>query len=95
MVINAAAAPDGSVKVELLDGNCRSGAKLRVVLVSPDLGDELRHTVRWEGQDPGLLPGRPVRIRFALEDARLLGYCTRWPGVIAAADTVIRRERAP
>ncbi len=77
LFINAAAEEGGSVQVELLDAGGEPVQGFELASCRPLQGDELRHEVRWSGQDLSGLGDRPVQIRFVLDRARLYGYYTR------------------
>ena len=74
LLINAQAA-EGSVAVEILD---RAGKPLPNFAKSDCAtfsGDSIRHTVDWNGQaDLSRLAGKPVRLRFYLQDAKLFSF---------------------
>lgn len=77
--LNYATSAAGSIRAELqdADGEPLPGFELRS---SPELyGDEVDGLVRWEGEpDLGALAGRPVRLRFVLQDADVyaLRFCS-------------------
>ncbi|MBM3460431.1 MAG: hypothetical protein FJX77_18070, partial [Armatimonadetes bacterium] len=80
-MVNYAASATGSVRVELQDaaGNPLPGFHLED---SAEIyGDELDRRVTWKG-NPSLetLAGRPVRLRFRLEDADLYSFVFSAPG---------------
>jgi len=73
--VNVATAASGSLRVEIrdLDGKAIEGFALSDC--QEITGDSLARTVEWKG-DGGLssLAGKPVRLRFALEDADLYSF---------------------
>lgn len=75
VVLNAEAAPGGSIRAELLDfgGNVLKGFEKESF--TPIRGDGLRHELRWKSKtilDVAAHPGeKPVRLRFYLKNARL------------------------
>ena len=74
--INAAVKPGGRIRIEVLDP---AGRPLQGFGASdPFTGDNLRHTVTWSGQTAvARLLGKPVTLRFHLEDAQLYSYAFR------------------
>jgi hypothetical protein len=74
--INAATKAGGQVVVELLDAVSRPIKGLEPS--APFSGDELRHTVRFEGgRDVSALAGKPVTLRFSLKNAQLFSFAFR------------------
>ncbi len=73
LCVNAAAEADGFVKIELQDQSGRSLPGFELNSCRPIGGDDPRHAVSWTA-GPATLPNKPVRIRFALDRARLYGY---------------------
>ena len=70
LFLNAACSPSGHVSVELL---AASGASLAVS--APVTGDAVRLPVHWRKRyDPAAEIGRPVRLRFTLENAELYAF---------------------
>ena len=74
--INGRTRGRGEIRVRILDG---VGKPLEGVNPSqPFRGDELRHTLRWQGEDPVPgLQGRPVTLSFDLRDAELYSFAFR------------------
>lgn len=74
LVINANAA-SGSIGVEILD---QAGQPLPGFAKSDCdtfIGDAIRHTVVWNGRsDISELAGKPVSLRFYLQDAKLFSF---------------------
>jgi hypothetical protein len=72
--INASTTAAGSVRVELqdADGNVLEGFALDDC--TPFLGDRIEHVVQWKGGDLGAVAGKPVRLRFALQEADVFSY---------------------
>jgi hypothetical protein len=72
LIVNAATAPQGSLRVELqaADGAPIEGRRLADAV--PFRGDEIETTVRWKnGSDLSRLASTPVRVRFVVKDADL------------------------
>jgi hypothetical protein len=70
LFLNAACSPSGHVSVELL---AASGASLAVS--EPVTGDAVRLPAHWRKRyDPAAGIGRPVRLRFTLENAELYAF---------------------
>ena len=72
LTLNFSTSAAGSIRVELQDSAGTPLEGFGLDDSSVVFGDELEREVRWRG-DPDLssLAGRPVRLRFALEDADL------------------------
>ncbi len=72
LVINFATSAAGTVRVEIQDvaGNPVPGFAL---VDCPEIfGDQLERSVAWKsGEDVSMLVGKPVRLRFVLQDADL------------------------
>ncbi len=76
LTLNLATSVAGTVRVEIqdADGNPVKGYSLADC---PEIyGDDIRYTVRWKqkGGDLRALAGKPVRLRFALNDADLYSF---------------------
>lgn len=74
--INARTRRGGSIRVELLDAARRPLSPFEQS--QPVRGDSVRHQVRWPGNAaPGALQGKPVSLRFHLQDAELFAFAFR------------------
>jgi hypothetical protein len=72
--INADASK-GSVRVEVLEVNGKPLDGFTAADCQPFRGDELRHAVRWKEQpDCQQIQGRPIRLRFYLDQAKLYSF---------------------
>ncbi|MEX0332482.1 MAG: hypothetical protein AB3N64_13775 [Puniceicoccaceae bacterium] len=72
LVINASTSAAGSIRVEMqaVDGSPLDGFSLDDS--EPFVGDAIEHVINWKGQDNlHQLIGKPVRIRFVLQEADL------------------------
>lgn len=75
LVLNFSSAAAGDIKVELLDTNGKPFAGYALEDCEPVFGDTIERTVHWKnGADVSQLAGKPVRIRFVLEDADLYSF---------------------
>jgi len=75
LALNFATSAAGSVRVEIqdLDGNPLLGFALADC--EPLFGDTIERAIRWQqGSDVSALAGRPVRLRFVLNDAEVYAY---------------------
>ena len=73
--VRNAPTPYGALKVELLTDKGDLLAGYSADDCDPFVGDDLRHTVTWNGNgDLGRLSGRPVRARFHLRNAALYSF---------------------
>ena len=61
----------GRTHVEIQDAGGRALAGLTLDDCSPITGDQIDQVVSWKGSDLASLAGKPVRLRFVLEDADL------------------------
>ncbi len=75
--LNASTSAAGMVRVEIQDEQGRVQAGFAATDMEPWYGDALDVPVRWRGGDLSPLAGRPVRLRFLLQDADLfsLRFC--------------------
>jgi hypothetical protein len=64
-------ASKGRTRVEIQDAGGRPLPGLTLAECAPVTGDRIDQAVSWKGGDLGALAGRPVRLRFVLEDADL------------------------
>ncbi|MFH1569564.1 MAG: hypothetical protein ABIL09_16325 [Gemmatimonadota bacterium] len=72
LVLNYATSAAGSVAVEIADAEGRPLPGYRLRDCRPLVGDHIERGVAWkDGSDLSALAGRPVRLRFVLEDADL------------------------
>lgn len=70
--INYSTSAGGQIRVELQDETGRPLPGFALSDCVPIYGDEIARVVRWKsGADLGALASRPVRLRFAMEDADL------------------------
>lgn len=73
-------ATGGAVRVEALGENGMPIEGFSTAECIPLLGDELRHSVRWEDhKDCSQLQGRPIRLRFHLDRAKLYSFTPTTP----------------
>ena len=74
------AAIDGELRVEVLDEAGHSIAPFTPEQCSPVRGDATRTAVSWKGASLESLAGRPVKLRFWLDEARLYAFwISPWP----------------
>ena len=74
IVVNANA-KGGSLVVEALDVKGRVIEGFSAGDCTPITTDSVRHVVTWKGhKDCHLLQGRPIRLRFHLENAKLFSF---------------------
>ena len=72
LVLNYSTSAAGSIKVELQDPDGRPIPNFGLEECEEIYGDEIEGMVSWRGgPDLGRLSGRPVRLRFAMEDANI------------------------
>lgn len=65
----------GSVKVELLDENNRPIAGYTKADAAPLCGNSVRLPVTWcESKDIGKLAGKPIKLRFIMQDCKLYAF---------------------
>lgn len=70
LLLNYATSAAGSIQVELLDESGQPLEGYEAADMEPLYGDELEGVVRWRnGEDVSALAGKPVRVRFLLQDA--------------------------
>jgi hypothetical protein len=72
LVLNLATSAAGGIRVEIQDaaGNPLQGYALADAVET--IGNEIERAARWRsGSDLGELTGKPIRLRFAMRDARL------------------------
>lgn len=75
LVLNFETSGAGSVRVEMQDADGAPIAGYTLDDCPPQFGDDIAHTIRWKnGGDVRSLAGRPVRLRFVLQDADLYSY---------------------
>ncbi len=75
LTLNFATSAVGSVRVELQDPAGKPYPGFALADCPPLFGDTVERPVSWKaGGDVGKLAGKPVRLRFALEDADLYAY---------------------
>ena len=75
LALNFSTSAAGSMRVEIQDaeGNAIPGFSLDDC--PPQFGDTIERTVTWKnGGDVGSLAGKPVRLRFVLQDADLFAF---------------------
>ena len=67
--------PDGSVRVEVQDGNGTPVTGFRLEDCRPFQGDAVRHRVAWkDGEDLSGLAGRKIRLRFVVQRGHLYSF---------------------
>ena len=72
LTINFATSAAGSVRVEMQDADGEPLEGLAAADCDEIIGDQIERTVRWrQGSDLSALAGRPIRLRFLLQDADL------------------------
>ena len=72
LAVNFSTSAAGSLQVEIQDADGKPIEGFALDDCPPIFGDELERTVAWkDGSDVSKLAGRPVRLRFVLEDADL------------------------
>ncbi len=75
LALNYATSAAGSVRVELQDAQGKPLPGLALNQCPEIFGDELARVVSWAGvSDLGKLAGRPVRLRFTMQDADLFSF---------------------
>ncbi|MCR4416091.1 MAG: hypothetical protein NUV77_27055, partial [Thermoguttaceae bacterium] len=75
LVINYAA-PQGRVRVEIQDADGKPLDGFRAADCAPLCGDAIDQVVAWSaGPEVGRLAGKPVRLRFEMENAQLYSLC--------------------
>jgi hypothetical protein len=73
--LNASTSGAGSIHVEIQDAAGRPVPGYALADCPEIFGDRLAHVVRWrKGGDVRALAGKPVRLRFALQDADLYAF---------------------
>ncbi|MFA6111887.1 MAG: hypothetical protein WDA75_24260 [Candidatus Latescibacterota bacterium] len=73
--LNARTSAAGSIRVEVQDEQGHTLPGFGLTQMAPWFGDHLDGIISWgETTDLRLLAGRPVRLRFALQDADLFGF---------------------
>jgi hypothetical protein len=75
LALNFATSAAGSIRVEIQDLDGKPLPGFALADCPPHFGDTIERVVTWRGgSDVGALAGRPVRLRFALQDADLYAY---------------------
>ena len=75
MVLNLATSAVGFIKVVLQDIDYKEIKGFGIKDAEPIFGDAIEREVRWKGNpDLSKLAGRPVRIRFVLNEADLYSF---------------------
>lgn len=73
--LNVQTSVAGSLQVEILDGNGRAVPGFTLEQSDPIRGNFIARTVTWKGrEDVSALAGTPVRLRFAMRDAKLYAF---------------------
>lgn len=73
--VNFSTSAGGRVRVEIQDESGKAIPGYTLDECSEVFGDQLERTVHWKnGSDVAKLAGKPVRLRFALEDADLFAF---------------------
>ena len=74
-MLNFATSAAGGVRLEIQDLNGKAMPGFALDDCEPLFGDTLERTVTWKnGADVSTLAGRPVRLRFALQDADVYSF---------------------
>jgi len=72
LVINVATASGGSIRVEIRDADGKPIPGFSLAESKQIVGDRIEQPVAWQnGSDASSLAGKPVRLRFAIQDADL------------------------
>jgi hypothetical protein len=72
LTINAATAGEGRIRVEIQDATGQAIEGFALADCQPFRGDAIEHTVTWTGgSNVGSLAGKPVQLRFEVQDANL------------------------
>jgi dienelactone hydrolase len=72
LVVNFSAGATGSLRVELQDAAGKPIPGFALADAAEQIGDEIERVVTWKiGRDVSELAGRPVRLRFVMQDADL------------------------
>jgi hypothetical protein len=72
LLLNCATSAVGSIKVEVQDAGGSAIAGFALENADPIWGDEIARVVSWKNNpDLGALAGKPVRLRFVMQDADL------------------------
>jgi hypothetical protein len=75
LTLNFSTSAAGSVRVEIQDSSGRPMPGFAGEDCSPLFGDTIERAVTWKhGTNVGALAGKPVRLRFALQDADVYAY---------------------
>lgn len=75
LLLNYATSAAGSIQVELSDESGRPLEGYGAADMEPLYGDELEGVVRWRnGEDVSAFAGKPVRVRFILNDADIYSF---------------------
>jgi hypothetical protein len=75
LTLNFATSAAGSVRMEIQDVNGKALPGFAIEDCPPNFGDAIERTVTWKnGGDVSSLAGKPVRLRFALQDADVYAF---------------------
>jgi hypothetical protein len=75
LAVNFLTEGDGQVRVELQDADGRAISGFTLADCDPLRGDQIDYPVAWkQGTEVGSLAGKPIRIRFELQDADLFSF---------------------
>ena len=73
--MNSRTARSGAIQVELQEADGQPCAGFALADSQPLRGDELAATITWtNGSDVSAQAGKPVRLRFVLQDAMLFSF---------------------
>ena len=72
LTMNFATSAAGGIRVEIQDASGEPAPGFTLADAEPQFGDSIERVVTWKnGSDVGSLAGKPVRLRFVLNDADL------------------------
>lgn len=75
LTVNARVRPEGSVRAELQDASGKPYAGFELSSALPFSGDSLEAVMTWQsGADVGALRGKPIRIRWVLQQADIYSF---------------------
>ncbi|MFO0954037.1 MAG: exo-alpha-sialidase [Isosphaeraceae bacterium] len=74
LILNSRTGPNGSIRVEVQSADGSAVHGFEASDARPLQGDHLAASVSWPGADLASLAGRPVRLRFVLQDADVFSF---------------------
>ena len=75
LVVNCSTSAAGDIRVEILDADSRPIEGYTQADADGFFGDSIDHSLTWNGKtDVSPLAGKPIRLRFLLQDADLYSY---------------------